>query len=130
MLLSFSTVQASYAPYIAPVTSKIDPGACVNVKDELGVESCIKEVFKNDYKVAIAVAQAESRLNHDAVGYNKRNGVVWSKDCGIFQINDYYHDRACEMTIEENIRYAYLLYVKNGWQPWSAYKNGSYLRFL
>jgi hypothetical protein len=154
LLLSISTVQASYAPYIAPQWAKIDDRACVNVKDDISVESCIKDVFKGNFKVAVAVAKAETggSLPVHEIGYNcyYYQGIAtttpikggsqsckvadrhlsWSRDCGIFQVNDYYHKGACEMTVEENVKYAYSMYQKGGWTQWAAYNNGSYLQYL
>lgn len=128
-----STVKASYAPEIKvttpSVTPKIDSG-CTESMTREEIQLCIKETFKNDFKTALAVAKAESGLRQEAVNYNTINEVVWSKDCGVFQVNDYYHERACEMTAEENIKYAYKLYQETGWESWAAYKNGSYLKYL
>lgn len=127
------TVKASYAPEIEvktpSVTPKIDSG-CTESMTRRDIQLCIKETFKNDFTTALAVAEAESGLRQEAVNYNKIDGVVWSKDCGVFQVNDYYHDRACEMTAKENIEYAYKLYLKTGWTSWAAYNNGSYLKYL
>lgn len=129
MFLMFSSVQASYAPFISNQTSKSAPGCKETMLPE-EVVTCIKETFKNDFKTALAVAKAESELRQEAVNYNTINGKVWSIDCGVFQVNNYYHKGACEMSAKENIQYAYDLYLKTGWESWAAYNNGSYLKHL
>lgn len=129
MFLAFSSVQASYAPYLVSKRAEIAQG-CTEIMSPEEVTICIKETFKNDFKTALAVAKAESGLRQSAVHYNTINGEVWSRDCGVFQVNDYYHEGACEMGAKENIQYAYDLYLKTGWESWAAYNNGSYLKYL
>ena len=87
----------------------------------------------DEIKVALAVMRAESGCNPNAVGENKNSsGVVWSKDLGLFQINDYYHDTTNWTDPETNIAKAHEIYKRAGgkWTPWCAYINGSYMKYL
>lgn len=87
----------------------------------------------DEIKVALAVMRAESGCNPNAIGENKNSsGVVWSKDLGLFQINDYYHDTTNWTDPEVNIAKAYEIYKRAGnkWTPWCAYTNGSYKKWL
>lgn len=83
-----------------------------------------------DDNVAIAIATAESSLNPKAYNDEWHNGCQGS--FGVFQT-------ACIHNIENpnalydedfNIKKAYEIYSKEGWRPWGAYNNGSYLKYL
>jgi hypothetical protein len=108
-----------------------------------GIEKQIYETFKNDYKIALAVAKAESGLRSDAQGYNCRYGGIsqacrigdenkaWSTDCGVYQINVI--GTTCPADLfnpAKNIEVAFQKYQKRGWQPWSAFNSGSYLKHI
>lgn len=90
-------------------------------------------------KVLLDIAWCESRDNQSAIGYNYHTEiivledgstttqkVVWSKDIGRFQINDYYHaETARKMgfdiyTVEGNTQYALVLYNNSGTKDWIA----------
>ena len=72
----------------------------------------------------------------------KEDDVVESTDYGLFQINDYWHDKEAQDTIwnqyihpkdmssMEQVSYAKSLYDKEGWDVWAAYDNGSYKKYL
>jgi len=91
------------------------------------VEEEISAVFGAESRIAMAIAQAESGLNPNAVNRNK-NGT---KDIGIFQINDSHGFTEEErFDWKTNIRIAKDLRDSNGWGEWSAYNNGSYRNFL
>ncbi|MBG6246673.1 lytic transglycosylase (plasmid) [Candidatus Symbiopectobacterium sp. 'North America'] len=45
------------------------------------------EQYKIDFRLLIAIAQVESSMNPNAIGYNRKNGKVVSEDLGIMQIN-------------------------------------------
>ena len=127
-LVLFSTAFAQVGQPIVferPPEGKIASLCDLNLETKESIESCILEVFKGNL-TAVAVAKAESQLNPNAVNYNGS----WSKDCGVFQLNSYYHKGSCELTTKGNILYAYALYQKKGWQPWVAWQNGSYLKYL
>lgn len=108
-----------------------------------GIEKQILEKFQNEYKVALAVAKAESGLRPDAQGFNCRyNGIsqgcrkgdeskAWSVDCGIFQHN--VKGTTCPENLfdpAQNIQLAFEKYQKRSWQPWCAYTSGKYLAYL
>ena len=123
---------------------KLDSVQCESDKTENAtIEEKIKNIFRDDYKTALAVAKAESRLRPDAQGFNCHyNGVsrscrkgdehkAWSTDCGLFQIN--VPGTACPQYLFDparNIQVAFEKYQKRGWQPWSAWKSGAYIKFL
>lgn len=80
-----------------------------------------------DYDKALAVAKAESNLNPDA--YNPE----WHKGCqgsiGVFQIACLHDDNEKLYNAEYNIQRAYEIWKEQGWQPWGAYTNKSYLTY-
>jgi hypothetical protein len=82
-----------------------------------------------DCKIALAVAKAESGLNCDAYNINN-NGSV---DLSVFQLNSVHLKKGGEWTLEnmancyKNVDLAYELWREQGWEPWVAYKNNSYL---
>ena len=91
------------------------------------IEAEIAKVFGPEYRIALAVAKAESKLNPRAVNRNK-NG---SKDIGVFQINDRHGwDDAELFDWKRNIRIAKDLRDRHGWSQWVAYNNGTYRNFL
>jgi Lysozyme like domain len=77
-----------------------------------------------------AIAAAESGCQPDALGVNQ-NG---SRDRGLWQINDKAHPKVSDDCAFNPTCAAQAMYKisKGGtnWQPWSAYKNGSYKKFL
>ena len=99
---------------------------------ETDVEKYIYEVFGiENYKLAIAVAKAESGLREDAININTNNTV----DVGIFQINSiHFKKEGCSLkevaTIKGNVDCAYQIYQSSGWSPWVAYKTGSFINKL
>lgn len=70
-----------------------------------------------DCRTAVAVAMAESGLNCGSVSR--------TNDHGLFQL----HGQKI-YDCRENIDRAYEMWKRRGWQPWSAFKNGKYKRFL
>lgn len=100
------------------------------------IERLICEYFRDDCAVAVAVARAESGLRPDAVGDGAmayvRDGVEYGKSYGVFQIR-HLEGRPEPVKLLDpkfNIEYAYNLYQRSGFYPWSAFTNSSYLRFL
>lgn len=77
---------------------------------------------------AICVLNGESRGRVDAVGKNWRDGKVWSKDLGLWQINNHYHadklnrhgwrwqDPVTNTIIAKEIWER----AGNSWRPWYA----------
>jgi hypothetical protein len=95
-------------------------------------EKYIYEKFGlQDYKVAIAVARAESGLREDAININSNNTI----DVGIFQINQvHFKKEGCSLkelaTYKGNIDCAYKIFQASGWNPWVAFTNGSFINKL
>lgn len=92
-------------------------------------------------QVLLDIAWCESRDDQSAVGYNYHDEVItledgstttqkvlWSKDIGRFQINDYYHAETAKnlgfdiYTVEGNTQYALVLYNSNGTRDWNPSK--------
>ena len=125
-----STVQTyhSYAikPAEASFDAKNDTTQVVSDKEKT-VEEKICETFKDNCKLMIAIAHAESGMNAKAINHN-RNGSV---DCGLFQVNSI-HGVSCQdlFDVDTNLKVAKKIYDKQGLQAWSAYNNGSYKKFL
>lgn len=90
--------------------------------DKFGVYDC---------KMALAVARAESGMNPEAWNINK-NGTI---DVGIFQINSiHFNQPGCSLREvvdpKKNVDCAYSIWKRQGWHPWTAAKNGRFIRFL
>lgn len=96
---------------------------------ETDTEKYIYEVFGiEDYKIALAIARAESGLREDAINAYNTNGTV---DVGIFQINSvHFSKEACSLkevaTMKGNVDCAYELYKASGWTPWVVFNNGAF----
>lgn len=92
-------------------------------------------------QVLLDISWCESRDDQNKVGKNYRNRtihnadgststvkVLWSKDIGRWQINDYYHKETAKSlgfdiyTEEGNALYALVLYNSNGTRDWEASK--------
>lgn len=74
--------------------------------------------YTPDGEIAVAVAYSEHGLNC--------TGVSPTNDYGLFQL----HNIPVE-DCEENARIAYEeKYKKRGFQPWTDYRNGKYLKYL
>lgn len=76
--------------------------------------------------VAYGVCMAESGGNANAYNPEAHNGCNGS--LGLFQIACV-HGAGSSFDPYVNIEYANKLYTQQGFQPWGAYTNGSYLRF-
>jgi len=96
------------------------------------VEKYIYTVFGiENYKIAIAIARAESGLREDAININTNNTI----DLGIFQINQvHYKKEGCALkdivTYKGNVDCAYKIYKSSGWSPWVAFKSGAFIGTL
>jgi hypothetical protein len=92
------------------------------------VEKILLEVFGvEDFKMARAVAKAESGLREDAFHANT-NGTI---DVGIFQINSIHFGReGCSfkelVNMESNIKCAKKIYDEQGWGPWVVFNTGAF----
>jgi hypothetical protein len=82
----------------------------------------------SDFKLAIAIARAESGLREDAININTNNTI----DVGIFQINSIHFKKAgCSLkevaTMKGNVDCAYQIYKASGWSPWVAFSTGAFI---
>lgn len=85
------------------------------------------EQYNWDVKTAIAVMQAESGCNPTILSP--------TADRGLMQINAVHADMVngnlnALFDPATNIQVANRVYLSQGWKGWSAYNNGSYLKFL
>jgi len=92
----------------------------------------IIQVFGDDCKMALAISQAENGTRQcDRVSKPNSNGSV---DTGVFQINSIHTPSKATMEglkdCLTNIKVAKTIYDRQGWQPWSVYKNKRYLTYL
>ena len=90
------------------------------------IEDYIREVFGEHADKAFLLLKgkgegtcAENRnLNPYAKHENIKNGIVWSTDFGLFQINDVYHP-VYKLNLykdwKANVRYAYRMFVNDGY---------------
>lgn len=93
------------------------------------IEQEIRNVFIDDPDVAVAVAWAESQLNKNALNPEKHRGCSGSR--GIFQIACVHGDKPDDLfDVQYNIKKAYEIYKSQGWQPWGAYTDGNYKKYL
>jgi hypothetical protein len=103
---------------------------------ENNIQKEIYKVFGKEYKLAYAIARAESGLNTEKCFISDRE-----YSCGIFQINLRAHDlKVPGETIEEkadwlrepanNIITAKFIRATSGWRAWSVFTNESYKKFL
>lgn len=96
---------------------------------ELTNEEYIRAKFGDHGDVAVAIAKAESGLREDAIGQNT-NGTI---DVGCWQVNSI-HLKKENLTLETLLDckkatdWVYdNLYLYQGFNPWVAFKTGSYL---
>ena|SRR3990167_3486644 len=99
---------------------------------ELSDEEYIRMKFGNHGDIAVAIAKAESGLREKAVGHNT-NGTI---DVGCWQVNSI-HLKKDNLTLETLLDckkatdWVYdNLYLYQGFNPWVAFKTGSYLAKL
>jgi hypothetical protein len=114
------------------VAQVISPIVVIDYPEEVDtdIEKYICEKFGlMDCKMALAVAKAESGMNCNAVNINS-NGTA---DLSIFQLNTTHLKKGGEWTLAnmsdcyKNVDLAHQLWTEQGWNPWVAYLNGSYL---
>jgi len=120
----------------------------LNYQADLKSEECFK-VSKNDYVNVLlkryfkdcktvhtiyAIAQAESGGKQFAVNVNHN----FSQDGGFLQINSIHRNKGESVEdfitrmhdLEQNIALAKIVYDKQGFNAWTQYKNGAYLKYL
>ena len=80
-------------------------------------------------EIAYAVCQAESGGFSKAIN-NQDKHQKCRGSYGLFQIACFWDDRQKLLKADHNVKKANQIYKAYGWQPWSAYKNQSYKKFL
>ncbi len=96
-------------------------------KKYIFVEKEVRSYFE-DIPEMIQVAYCESRFRQADSEGNTIRGVVNSKDVGVMQVNEHYHQVDSEelgydiYDLKGNMAYARYLYEREGLQPWSASK--------
>ena len=104
------------------------------------IKKLIRQYFPENYEVALAVAMAESGLNPAVTNWSDRHrGCTGSM--GVFQIACLHEvDPSKLYDPEYNIKRAREIYdtvicingvcEKQGWRPWGAFTNRSYLAYI
>ena len=139
--VNFQTVYTSSHPNGGVIETKIagEGSQQTNLESQAtpsSPEQLIKEVFGDKADIAIAIAKAESGLNPEAVGdlhiTFEKDGKLMGMSCGLFQVRILEGRPDCETLKDpkENVKFAKALYDKAGWEPWSAYTSGKYLKNL
>lgn len=78
-----------------------------------------------------AVIDCEGKMYGGAIHNNidKETGLVWSKDYGLLQINDYFHEeKMLKLGLDihnqfDSLEYGFILMKSEGLKPWSASKS-------
>ncbi len=93
------------------------------VKEVWTKEAVIQRIRKEFPMAPVMVAVAKCESGFQPSAYNPTNG---SHDGGIFQISKKYHGQAMKklgldpFNVEDNIKYAKILYDAEGLRPWRA----------
>jgi hypothetical protein len=96
----------------------------------------IRATFPEDAARAVAIAQGEGFPNPRAYNpekhYDRQGNYICSGSFGIMQIACVHNleDPSALFDVEFNLKVANRIYKSSGWQPWGAYTNGSYKKFL
>jgi hypothetical protein len=76
---------------------------------------------------AKAIITCESSMYPKAINENvDENGIVWSKDYGWFQVNDYFHEATMtKLGLDihdqwDSLEYGFMLLKSQGVKPWKA----------
>lgn len=140
--------------YVAdkPEVSVFMTATVVENPENESIETKIRKYFPRSSKTMLAVAYAESGLNHDAQNWNcyyshgvatttpikggsrscekKDRALAWSMDCGVLMKN-YIGVKQCpKVDVDEHLQEMAELSKARGFQPWVAYSNGSYKKYL
>lgn len=88
--------------------------------------------FGPDCRVALAIQRAENPQGKCEIYHYNTDGTL---DWGYFQINTVHLKRPGLnlrdlLDCKANIDFAYQLYRERGFQPWSTYNNGAYLKYM
>lgn len=89
----------------------------------------LEELVRNYYSdtpILAEVARCESQFRHYGKNGNIIRGITNTKDVGVMQINEIYHNDKAEAlgldiySLEGNLEYAKYLYEKEGTKPWRS----------
>lgn len=129
--------------YVALASETKEPEVIKQTAEEIALEVLINsqpnpevakyictKFGKEECRLAIAVARAENGLMKcDRYGINTNNSI----DVGVYQINSIHFKRFPLKDMVDcfkNVDAGYKLWTEQGWNPWVAYLNGSYRKFL
>lgn len=117
---------------VEPATTTVDTaptlvGGCEQYRPLL-------DKYDWDSHIAYAIMRAENTAcdpTKDNAGLNSDG----TNDVGLMQINSIHVTSGLitesgRRDPEQNIRAAYSIYLGSGWNAWSTYKNGSYLKYM
>lgn len=83
--------------------------------------------------IALAIIQAESGCNPNAVGDNYPINGLYAPSCGLGQIRTLAGRPSCEQLKDPATNIAWMYKISSGgtnWRPWSVFTNKKYLKFL
>lgn len=109
-------------------TSKTPPQSVEIVKDDRSIEQVIKDEFKAEWKVMVAVAKCESGMQQFGKDGKVILGKVNSNDVGLMQINtSFWGEEAKKLghdiyTVEGNVKMAKVIYERQGLNAWLSHK--------
>jgi len=126
-------------------TPSITPAPTIMPEKQKDIENYMRTIFGSDARVAVAISHNECNPSNakypECVLYTSAEYSV-----GVFQINLYnakqwiHAGRVPGKTMEEKVEwlknpynntlYAYWVFKTSGWDPWTAYTSGNYLRSL
>lgn len=95
----------------------------------------IKDVFGSEWRIALAIAKAESGLDKNAIGDKHlrywKGGEMFGDSVGVFQIRRFPNrpSKSELLNFKTNIAYAKKLYDEQGFSPWSVFKDKTYLLY-
>ncbi len=114
------------------------------VKEQGEIEDYIRTIFRGDARVAIAVSHNECSPRHPLYPYCDKTITSKEYSVGIFQINiqseagKVHYDRVPGSNLEEKVAWlrepknntlvAFWIFKHSGWNPWTAYTSGNYLK--
>lgn len=105
--------------------------APVYIQKELPLEEQIQNLAQENSLDAALIQKiiwCESKSNNKAIRLNYRGDVLWSKDVGYFQIDDYYWQefflkKGLDIyDPQDNLKAGIYLIKKQGTEPWNSSK--------
>ena len=146
LFLLLIPLRAHAMPDIVTITyekPKIDVYEAKEVKSNhvstTEIEAYIKQVFPDNYKTMTAIAWAESSMRVCAGG-DRNNKYAVEGSWGLFQVNKAVHkDKIRDRSLcnyRHNIDIAKEIYMErermtgNGYNAWTVYSTGAYIKYL